>query len=110
MIVSKTDTIPTKKIVAVVGKISIKIFETYKGAEEGEAMQILIRKAKTIRADAIINFTRSLSEPLGIKAIYSCDAVLTEDIKPFWETVYCGKCGKPNKRYYEYCMHCGKRK
>lgn len=110
MIVSRTDTIATKKIVTVIEKISIKIFESYKRAKEGEATQILIRKAKAIRADAIINFSWRPPEPFGTKAIYSGDAVITEDIKPFWETVYCGKCGKPNKLYYLYCMHCGEKR
>ena len=80
MIVSKTDKIPTKKIIAVLEKVLIEIAEDFFGAREVTAKQTLIRKAKTMGADAIIKFSKFTI--LGIKTTYTGLAVTTEDIIP----------------------------
>ena len=79
MIVSKTDDIPTKKIVTVLGKISIKIIEDFFGSEENATMQKLIRKAKAMGADAITNFSYRRLGIFEIITTYSGLAVITED-------------------------------
>ncbi|MBA7671606.1 hypothetical protein ES703_79765 [subsurface metagenome] len=113
MIVSKTDNIPTKKIVTVLGKISTNVAEDFPGSEEVAAMQILIRKAKTIGADAIINFSRGIRGILGILGIrttYTGLAVITEDIIPIQQvlnTSVCWNCGTQIEKSQRFCGFCG---
>ena len=109
MLVSKTSKIPDKEIYEVVGPVSVKVFEIEKWAQEKFALQLLERKVASIGGNGIINFSVK-RVGLTLKKTYSGFAVVAGETRPFWETVYCGNCGKPNKRYYEYCMHCGKKK
>ena len=112
MIVSKTDNIPTKKIVTVLGKISTKVAEYFagSGSQEEAAMQILIRKAKTMGADAIINFSYGIRGILGIKTTYTGLAVITEDIIPIHQvldTSVCWNCGTQIEKSQRFCGFCG---
>lgn len=108
VIVSKTDYIPTKKIVEVLGEIKVK---DYKDLGEGESMQRLIRKAKTIGADAIINFSCRRGEILwyDLIDIYTGLAVITEDVIPIKQvlnTNVCWNCGISIEKDQRYCRNC----
>ena len=108
MIVSKTDTIPTKKIVKVLGEIKVKDFKVL---GKGESMQRLIRKAKIIGADAIINFSCRKGEILwyDLVDIYTGLAVITEDIIPLKQvlnTNICWNCGTPVEKNQRFCRSC----
>lgn len=108
MLVSKTNKIPDKEITVVLGPISVKVFESEKWARERFAINLLEREVIAKGGNAIINFSvRRVG--LEMKDTYSGIAVVAEDFKPF-KKVYCGKYGKPNKRYFLYCMHCGEKK
>ena len=113
MIVSKTDNIPTKKIVTVLGKISTNVAEDFFGSEEADATQRLIRKAKTMGADAIINFSygiRGILGILGIRTTYTGLAVITEDIIPIHQvldTRVCWNCGTQIEKNQRFCGFCG---
>ena len=74
VLISKTDSIPTKKIVSVLGNIAIK--KTY-SESEASAMKALSNKAKMAGANAIVNF---FFRGKG----FSCTglAVIVEDIEP----------------------------
>lgn len=110
MIVSKTDDIPTKKIVTVLGKISIKIIEDFFGSEENATMQKLIRKAKAMGADAITNFSYRRLGIFEIITTYSGLAVITEDIIPIQQvlnTNVCWNCGTQIEKNQRFCRFCG---
>lgn len=109
MLVSKTSKIPDKEIYEIIGPVSVKVLEIEKWAQEKFALQLLEREVGSMGGNALINFTVK-RVGFALKNTYSGIAVVAGEIRPFWETVYCGKCGMPNKRYYEYCMHCGKKK
>jgi uncharacterized protein YbjQ (UPF0145 family) len=108
MLVSKSNKIPDKEITAILGPVSVKVYESVKWAREKFAIELLEKKVKARGGNAIINLTvRRVG--LDMKDTYSGVVAVVEDIRPFWETVYCRQCGKSNKRYYSYCMHCGEK-
>ncbi len=109
MIVSKTDNIPTKRIVSILGNISIRRAEAFSENEE-KAMQKLIRKAERMGANAIINFSYRGSGTWGTYGSCSGLAVIIEDINPGHQDqnmVYCRNCGKVIEIFARFCKHCG---
>jgi uncharacterized protein YbjQ (UPF0145 family) len=111
MIVSKTDNIPTKRIVSVLGNISIKRAEAFSENEE-KSMQKLIRKAERMGANAIINFSYRGSGTWGVYSSCSGLAVIIEDINNNLDhrdknKVYCRYCGKIIRNLDRFCRHCG---
>jgi len=109
MIVSKTDNIPTKRILSVLGNVSIKRAEAF-SENEGKAMEKLIRKAERMGANAIINFSYRGSGTWGTHGSCTGLAVIVDDIKrsfPDQDMVYCRDCGKPIINTDSFCKHCG---
>ena len=104
MIISKTDNIPTKKVVSVLGNISISQTEWLEN-DETKAMNKLKTKAQAMGANAIINFVYSPSAPGMIKATASGLAVIVED-KTNSQTV---PPTPPSKQGYKYCYACGEK-
>ncbi|MFX1464070.1 MAG: hypothetical protein ACFFBF_13650 [Promethearchaeota archaeon] len=107
MIVSQTDNIPTKKIVKILGKIKVKDF---KELGEAENMQRLIRKAKAMGADAIINYAYGRLGLFDIVTTYWGFAVKTEDIIPIQRvlnTSVCCNCGTHIEKDQRFCGRCG---
>lgn len=107
MLVSKTNKIPDKEITAVLGSVSVKVFEVLTLDPEKDVIRLLERKVEAMGGNALINFSRR-RRGLNFKDNYSGTAVIAVDPRPFWEEIYCRHCGKPNKRYYKVCIHCGK--
>jgi len=106
MIVSKTNDIPDKIIVSVLGKVKIRQIRTY-GKNEEKAMGTMIRKAKTMGANAIINFSYRGDGIWGIRNIYTGLAVIAEDIRKYWQSQKCSHCGKRVKVTDYFCGSCG---
>ncbi len=106
MIVSKTDRIPTKKIISVLGNISIKKTAWVSNNEE-KAMEKLIKKAELMSANAIINYSYRGSGAWGAYESCSGLAVIVQDTQPDQNMVYCHNCGKLIIHTDRYCKHCG---
>ena len=113
MLVSKTDNIPTKKIISILGNISINRVEWW-GHDETKAMEKLIEKAKSMGANAIINFSYNDSGVFGAYGNSNGIAVITENIdkkdsKEITSTDYkfCHKCGEKIPNSYDFCGKCG---
>jgi len=103
IIISKSDRIPTKKIVAVLGNVSAKKV-TWISESSEKCFEELKKKAEMMGADGIINVTY---EPSGFGGTHgSCHgiAVKLADV----EIQTCQKCNKelPSGNY-KYCPHCG---
>ena len=109
MLVSKTDGIPTKRIVSILGNVSIRRAEAF-SENEGKAMEKLIRKAERMGANAIINYSYRGSGTWGTYGSCTGLAVIVEDIRPSFEErdiAYCRDCGKPITKSDSFCRHCG---
>ena len=106
MIVSKTDYIKEKIIVSVLGEVKIKQLAGY-GIGEGKAMEKMIRKAKTMGANAIINFSYRGPGFPGIYNHYRGLAVIVEDYRKYWQGQKCSNCGKKIKITAHFCGFCG---
>ena len=107
MIISKTNDIPEQIIVSVLGEIKIKIVEIPWRSKEGRVKDMMIRKAKTMGANAIINFINWGQGILGIRTTYSGLAVIAEDIRKYWQGQKCSHCGKRVKVTDYFCGSCG---
>ena len=80
MLVSKTEKIPNKKIIKVIGNVSVKFIEWW-NQDEGLAIKKLAEKATVIGANGIINFTYRGSGLFGTHGSANGLAVIVEDIK-----------------------------
>ncbi len=110
MIVEKSDFIPTKVILKEIGEVSTKIKERSLGSKEDVATRELIRQAKGMRADAIINFSQGKRNSRSKITIYQGLAVTTKDIAKIQEILdldVCWNCGKEREKHHRYCSLCG---
>jgi uncharacterized protein YbjQ (UPF0145 family) len=79
MLVSKTDTIPNKHIINVIGNVTVKKLELW-NQDEGKVMEKLMEKAILMGANAIINFSYRGSGLFGTHGMANGMAVKVEDI------------------------------
>ncbi|GAH70815.1 unnamed protein product [marine sediment metagenome] len=108
MIVSKTDKIPNKKIVSVLGKVKTRQTTSYE-KYEWKARDRMIRKAKKMGANAIINFSYRRLGLWEVYEYYRGLAGIVEDILPIQKVLsndYCWQCGKRIKDNARYCGSC----
>jgi ribosomal protein S27AE len=103
ILISKSDSIPTKKTVAVLGNVSAKK-AMWASERPDKCFEELKKKAEKMGADGIINVTY---EPSGVGGFYgTCHglAVKLEDA----DRQECPKCNKelPSGKY-KFCPHCG---
>ena len=109
MFASKTDKIPNKKIVSVLGKVKARQTTSF-GKYEWKARDRMIRKAEKMGANAIINFSCRRRGLLDILEYYRGLAVIVEDIISIQKVLsndYCWQCGKRIKDNARYCGFCG---
>ncbi len=103
ILISKSDSIPTKKIVAVLGNVSAKKAMWFSESPE-KCFEELKKKAEEMGADGIINVTY---EPSGLAGVSgSCYGIAVKLADSEIQT--CPKCNKelPSGNY-TYCPHCG---
>jgi uncharacterized protein YbjQ (UPF0145 family) len=103
ILISKSDNIPTKKIVAVLGNVSArKVMWTSENPEK--CFKELKKKAEKMGADGIINVTYEPSGLGGVSASCHGLAVKLADA----DRQKCPKCKKELPLgNYTYCPHCG---
>jgi len=103
ILISKSDSIPTKKIVAVLGNVSAKKVMWFSESPE-KCFEELKKKAEMMGADGIINVTYEPSGLFGVSGTCHGLAVKLEDA----DRQTCPKCNKelPSGNY-TYCPHCG---
>ncbi len=103
IIVSKSDRIPTKKIVAVLGNVSAKKAMWFSESPE-KCFKELKKKAEMMGADGIINVTYEPCGALGTHGSCYGIAVKLEDAN----RQSCPKCNKelPSGNF-TFCPHCG---
>jgi len=102
ILVSKSDGIPTKKIVTVLGNISAKKLMWWSESPE-ECFEELKKKAEKMGADGSINVAYV---PSGLGFSASCHGLAVKLADAEIHT--CTKCNKelPSGNY-TYCPHCG---
>jgi len=111
VIVSKTDKIPTKRIVSVLRTITLRGSEMWSKWDEAKAMERIMFKAKQIGANAVINFTYRKE---GTHVFCTGLGAIVEDIEPILPDVgekkelkLCENCGSQLQKEYKFCPFCG---
>lgn len=103
IIVTQSDTIPTKKVVKILGNVSVKKVVWVSESPE-RCYEELKKKAEMMGADAIINVSYHSGGTFGIHESCSGIAVKLEDD----ELNMCPKCNKKMPEgNFSFCPHCG---